>query len=500
MQPNDVDLATYPTVITTDATDDTPTYAYSQYLGTTVPTDADGRTDDGAFRPQLIPMPSDTEEDETDPNDFSNGVRISTSPTPEPVDNRTSVPTEQSTGPVHTVFTANHGRDIGLPIHPGMHPGHGCISTRKPKNPSPLSTQHSHFASTSREEDQSPEETRQPLVVLPVQGTRGYFTSFEGLDTYTKIERRVAFTSTYAGLSLPDHLQFRITRVWRLLLDIVITTTITNMARDVYNYHCADLIDTFHNISNMVWKPPIQPGGNLDQFAVDLIRRMLSADIERYLVPIIETLQKGQRPILPAPHNNPRDFIFRQHEEHNDSVVPDRRHSDEFVKNVNKDTDEIRRLVTDVSDVLDRIQGNAEWITDGQRDGYPGKFFSHEETEVLNTAISDLDLHHYITPVEPQVKRGRSKKRRTTSFPDYTPPTTRSMTNASRRHRRQRCLHCKGNHESADHHSATAIPPVSHLPPRPSKRPRIGISRGNPRVFKAQPLPLPSKTLTLEQG
>jgi hypothetical protein len=28
----------------------------------------------------------------------------------------------------------------------------------------------------------------------------------------------------------------------------------------------------------------------------------------------------------------------------------------------------------------------------------------------------------------------------------------------------------------------------------------IGISRGNPRVFKAQPLPLPSKTLTLEQG
>jgi hypothetical protein len=332
---------------------------------------------------------------------------------------------------------------------------------------------------------------REPLVVLPIQGTRGYLTSFESLDTYTKIERRVAFTSTFTGLDLPDHLQYRITRVWRLLqlLNIIITTTVTNMARDVYNYHCADLIDTFHNISNMVWKTPVQPRGNLDQFTIDLIRWMLSADIKRYLVPVIETLQKGQRPILPAPHANPRDFIFKQHKEHNDSVIPDRHHSNEFIKNVDKDTDKIRHLATDISDVLDWIQGNAEWITTGQRDGYPGKFFSHDETEVLNTAISNLNLHHYITPVPPPVKRGRSKRRRTTSFPNYTRPTTRSMTNASHHNRRQRCIHIKGNHESADHHSATAIPPVHHLPARPTQRSQDPTPGPSTTPHPTQPTP-----------
>ena len=239
---------------------------------------------------------------------------------------------------------------------------------------------------------------------------------------------------------------------------------------DVYNYHCADLINTFHNISTMVWRTPIQPGGNLDQFAVDLIRRMLSANIEQYLVPVIETLQKGgPRTEIPL-HTNLRDFVFRKHKEVNDSVVPDWCHSNQFVKDVNKDTDEIRQLTTTISDLLDRIQGNAEWITDGQRDGYPGKFFTHKETETMNTAISDLDLHHYITPVPPPVKRGWMRQRQwVASFPDYTRPTTRSMTNASCCNRRQHCIHCKGNHESANHHSATAIPPVHCLPARPTQ-------------------------------
>jgi hypothetical protein len=454
MQNDNVDLAQYP---------------WSTWAGAKPADDtnnADERPDPGAFRPGLIPVPSDSEED-ADPNDFAYGVRVVTSPSPQPINDGTPIPTEQPAAPVHTVFTANNGRDIGRPVSPGLRPGNGCIHIRKPQNPSPLSTGNSHRNERSGEEDQQSEESREPLVDLPIQGSEGYVTSFEALDTYTKLERRTAFTATYAGLDLPDQLRQRIARVWRLLHDVVVVTTVANLARDVYNHHCADLIDTFSNLSPLVWRTPVQPGGNLDQLAIDLIRRMLSADIERYLVPAIQSLQKRESRIQLPPHANPRDFIFRKHEEVNDSIIPDRRHSDQFIKDTTKDTDDIRALTSKISDLLDRIQGNAEWITDGQRDGYPGKFFTHEETEIMNTAISDLDLHHYVTPLQPPLKKAKTKR---LSFPDYTCPTTRSMTNASRHNRRQRCIHCKGNHESADHHTATTIPPVHRLPPRPTQR------------------------------
>jgi hypothetical protein len=90
---------------------------------------------------------------------------------------------------VYTVFNTDDGRHIGSPIHPGMHPGNSCIRVRKPKNPSPLSMRNSCFALTSREEDQPSEEMREPLVFLPIQGSKGYLTSFENLDSYTKLER-----------------------------------------------------------------------------------------------------------------------------------------------------------------------------------------------------------------------------------------------------------------------------------------------------------------------
>jgi hypothetical protein len=175
------------------------------------------------------------------------------------------------------------------------------------------------------------------------------------------------------------------------------------------------------------------------------------------------------QPELP-PHDNPRDLIFQKHQERNDSSVPDRHHSDEFVKEMTLATDRIRTLMVDIQDLLEKIQGNAEWITDGQRDGYPGKFFTHEEIETVNTAISDLDLHHYITAFQAPVLKKKTTNVRFQN-PVFTHPVTRSMTNASRYNRRQNCIHCNSRrHESADHHTATTVPPMHPLPARPTQR------------------------------
>src|SRR6266576_5878310 len=74
-------------------------------------------------------------------------------------------------------------------------------------------------------------------------------------------------------------------------MDYCIAFVIAGLACDQYNYHCADLIEMFTNIAALAWKSPDPAGGNLDQLAVDLIRRILTADVERYVVPALDAIK-----------------------------------------------------------------------------------------------------------------------------------------------------------------------------------------------------------------
>jgi len=79
--------------------------------------------------------------------------------------------------------------------------------------------------------------------------------------------------------------QQRIAKTWQLLMDYRIAFVIAGLARDQYNYHCTNLIEMFTNIVALAWKSPDPAGGNLDQLAVNLMCRILTADIERYVYP-----------------------------------------------------------------------------------------------------------------------------------------------------------------------------------------------------------------------
>ena len=71
-------------------------------------------------------------------------------------------------------------------------------------------------------------------------------------------------------------------------------TALALTTRSIYNYHCGDLIETFRNLISLQWSSPsaLSPGGN--QLAVDILRKILTADIERYYNRTMDALKDGE--------------------------------------------------------------------------------------------------------------------------------------------------------------------------------------------------------------
>jgi len=129
------------------------------------------------------------------------------------------------------------------------------------------------------------------MASLATQNSTGDNFSYKELTTFTKIRERITLVCMMAKLQISLDEQQRIAKTWRLLMDYRIAVVIAGLARNQYNYHCADLIEMFTNIVALAWKSPDPAGGNLDQLAVDLMRQILTADIERYVMPALDAIK-----------------------------------------------------------------------------------------------------------------------------------------------------------------------------------------------------------------
>src|SRR6266576_6017805 len=95
-------------------------------------------------------------------------------------------------------------------------------------------------------------------------------------------------------------------------MDYCIAFVIAGLACNQYNYHCADLIEVFTNIVVLVWKSPDPAGGNLNQLAVNLVHRILTADIECYVVPALDAI-KDMNVGITKQQNEPDNLIMTNH-------------------------------------------------------------------------------------------------------------------------------------------------------------------------------------------
>ena len=164
----------------------------------------------------------------------------------------------------------------------------------------------------------------------------------------------------------------------------------------MHNHQCGDLVEIFTNIARLVWTQCTPPGGNLDQLAIDLIKRMITADVERYLDTAIEMKANGHtRPIAQNPTS--RHVITFEHRA-SGVTGPDRHHSETFIHETEQAVGDLFNLIMDVKTMLEGVQSNTEWISCGQQLGFRTYTPNQEEKNRINSAISDLDLHRMIRP------------------------------------------------------------------------------------------------------
>jgi hypothetical protein len=176
---------------------------------------------------------------------------------------------------------------------------------------------------------------RQPLRPLPSRQTQTRNQSFSNLKSGQEIHDRINYIAAFAGLTIAHDDQHQLTRLWSLLKDDRFAVAAAQRARELFNWQCADLIEIFINIAKLEWNEPLCPGTSIEQFGLDLLRRILATDIKRLYDVSIEDVRANQYGVIPK-NKNPMDLIFLKYTHPLTMIAPDRSHTIELVNNVSR--------------------------------------------------------------------------------------------------------------------------------------------------------------------
>ena len=103
---------------------------------------------------------------------------------------------------------------------------------------------------------------------------------FKQIRTTGDINQRLTTIATTMGYHLEEDYQNRLQTLWGLLRDDRIIIAISNCARYVFNWQCAELIEVFANIAKMEWQSDVYPGSSIEQLGFDVLRQLIAADVE----------------------------------------------------------------------------------------------------------------------------------------------------------------------------------------------------------------------------
>jgi hypothetical protein len=278
------------------------------------------------------------------------------------------------------------------------------------------------------------EISRQPFQPLPPRQTQTHNQSFSNLRSSQEIHDRINYIATFAGLTIAHDDQHRLTRLWSLLKDDRFAVAITQRARGLFNWQCTDLIEIFINIAKLEWNEPLCPGTSIEQFGLDLLCRILAADVERLYDAAIDDVCANQYGVIPK-NENPMDLICMKYTHPLTMIAPDRSHTIELINNVQDKTNDLAYYINKLSNLAETIQWNTKWTKRVYLGGAKPQTLSGEVI---------FNIEHFIADVENDYHG------------DCMTPYHRHAANP------RCCIHCQGTHASEDHHLSVSVPIVSN--------------------------------------
>jgi hypothetical protein len=258
--------------------------------------------------------------------------------------------------------------------------------------------------------------------------------SFSNLRSGQEIHDRINYIAAFAGLTIVHDNQHRLARLWSLLKDDRFAVAVTERARGLFNWQCADLVEIFINIAKLEWNEPLCPGTSIEQFGLDLLHRILAADVERLYDAAIDDVRANQYGVIPK-NENPMDLIYMKYTHPLTTIAPDRSHTIELINNVQDKTNDLAYYINKLSDLAETIQRNTKWTK---------KVYLGGAKPQMLTGEVIFNIEHFIADVENDYHG------------DCMTPYRRYAANP------RRCIHCQGTHASEDHHLSVSIPIVSN--------------------------------------
>ena len=253
-------------------------------------------------------------------------------------------------------------------------------------------------------------------------------TTFERIRTTGEINQRLTFIANTMGYRLAADYQDRLKVLWGLLRDDRIVIAISNRARYVFNWQCAELVEVFANIARMEWESNIHPGSSIEQLGFDVLRRLIAADVERFYKDAIEDVHRNDYGVIPEKEASV-NAMFLNHSHPVTTIAPRKQYANEIADLAHDKAKKLNSLCENLIAESKKLIKATKWA----QKTYPHgpKPFQHptETKDLIADALNEVDNLSTYFP---------------TNFPGRMP--------YARYRPLRRCIHCKGKHDSEDHH------------------------------------------------
>ena len=233
---------------------------------------------------------------------------------------------------------------------------------------------------------------RQPLLDLPVEGNENFHPTLAEIKTLDEMLNRITLVNVYARLKLKEEMIDRLGMLWRLIQDPSFAAALAFAGRTVFNNQVGDLIEIFGNVISLRWgsDPVNRPGGNLDQLVVDLLRRILAADVERYYIHALHGIQE-ERFVMKRIHNRTHNLMQVPAWFVPSRTTPDRRWGTDFIHDTSKVLDHMRTSLRKIQDDIDAIERNGNRISGTNSEGIKLNPLPRTFKERMLRHISELE-------------------------------------------------------------------------------------------------------------
>ena len=114
------------------------------------------------------------------------------------------------------------------------------------------------------------------------------------------------------------------------------------------------------NIAKLKWFEQILPGNSIEQLGLDILCRLITADIEQfYQIMIQEREQYGEIP----QSNNPMDLLFLKHLHPLTTIMPDHSHITELLDDMHRKTQDLSFLIDQAHALSVQMKLATDWTT-----------------------------------------------------------------------------------------------------------------------------------------